>query len=142
MTKTEQAAARFAEGYACSQAVFSVFAEELGLDRDTALRLAAGFGGGMGGMGGTCGAVTGAYLALGLRHGSAAPDREAKAALYARIRRFAEQFQARHGSVECRDLLGCDISTPEGFQQARESGVFKEKCPLLVHDACQLLDLS
>jgi C_GCAxxG_C_C family probable redox protein len=142
MHQADEAVARFAQGFSCSQAVFSVFAEESGLDRDTALRIASGFGGGMGGMGHTCGAVTGAYMAIGLKHGPVSADREAKAAVYARVRSFAEQFCARHGSVACRDLLGCDIGTPEGLARARESGVFREVCPRLVRTACELLELD
>ena len=48
----------------CAQSVLTAFSDELGLDRNTALRLARGFGGGMGRTGKTCGAVTGAYMVI------------------------------------------------------------------------------
>ena len=117
--RIETAVSRFAEGFNCSQAVFSAYAE--GLETETALKIASGFGGGMGRMAETCGAVTGAMMVLGLRFGAASPDREAKELIYARIREFADRFKARNGSLDCRDLLGCDISTPEGLRDRQES---------------------
>lgn len=140
MNRIEVAVSRFAEGYSCSQAVLSAYADRLGIDDETALKISAGFGGGMGRMADTCGAVTGAFMALGLRHAQAAPGREAKEAIYARINAFANQFKARHGSLICRDLLGCDISTPEGAQRAREAGLFSKSCPKFVQDACEILE--
>lgn len=50
----------------CAQAILSTYCEAFGLERNLALRLAQGFGGGMAHMGKTCGAVTGAYMVLGL----------------------------------------------------------------------------
>ncbi len=50
----------------CAQTVLSTYCENFGLERILALRLAQGFGGGMGHAGKTCGAVTGAYMVLGL----------------------------------------------------------------------------
>lgn len=135
----DSAAARFAEGFNCSQAVLSAFAERLGLDQATALKLAAGFGGGMGCLGHTCGAVSGALMVLGLKHGTTAPGPAAKEAVYARVREFAQRFQALHGSLACRDLIGYDISVAEEFQRAKESGVFKTKCPDFVRTASVIL---
>ncbi len=66
MSRIENAVSRFAEGYNCSQAVLSAYAEQLGVDGETALKIAAGFGGGLGRMAETCGAVTGAFMVLGL----------------------------------------------------------------------------
>ena len=134
------AVARFAEGFNCAQAVFSVYAEQLGLDHDTALRVAAGFGGGMGRMASTCGAVTGAFMALGLRYGGTTPDRQAKEAIYARIQEFADRFKARNGTLICRELLGCDISSPDGLEKAKAAGLLTTVCPKLVQDACEILE--
>jgi len=140
MKCTERAAAYFGEGFNCSQAVCTAFAEELGIDRDTALKFAAGFGGGMGRMGGTCGVVTGAYMALGLKYGPTQANPEAKAAMYASIRKFAEQFAAGHQGLECRELLGYDISIAEEHETARNKGLFKTICPQLVRDASEILE--
>ena len=78
----------------------------------------------MGRMAGTCGAVTGAFMALGLRFGGTTPDREAKERVYEKVREFADRFKARNGSLLCRDLLTCDVSTAEGYEAAKERGLF------------------
>lgn len=141
MDRIEAAVTAFREGYACSQAVLAAYAETFGLDRPTALRLAAGLGGGMGRLAETCGAVTGAILVLGLRYGNAsAADRAARELTYARVREFVARFRARHGSVTCRDLLGCDISTPEGWQQAKDQALTTSLCPRFVQEAAAILE--
>jgi C_GCAxxG_C_C family probable redox protein len=141
MNLAESAVSCFRDGYSCSQAVFSTYAEALGMDRDTALKVSAGFGGGMGRMAETCGAVTGAMMVIGLKHGSAdVNDAEARAKTYDLVRQFAEEFQAKHGSLDCRDLLGCDISTAEGRQQAHERNTRETVCPQLVRDAAEVLE--
>jgi C_GCAxxG_C_C family probable redox protein len=137
---TDLAVSRFAGGFNCSQAVFSVFADDFGLDEEMALKIAAGFGGGMGRMGGTCGAVTGAIMALGLTFGAASPDRETKELAYSQVRTFADRFKAINGSLACRDLLGCDISTPDGHRIAKEKSLFTTVCPKLVQDAVAILE--
>ncbi|SRR5271166_5769164 len=140
MKGIDTAVSRFADGFNCSQAVLSAFAGDFGLDDATALKIASGFGGGMGRMANTCGAVTGAFMVLGLRYGQTSSDREAKEAIYARIREFARRFQARNGSVVCRDLLGCDIGTPEGLQRAKDEKLLTTICPKFVRDACEILE--
>ncbi len=140
MNRIESALSRFAQGFNCSQAVLSAYAVQFELDEETAAKIASGFGGGMGRMADTCGAVTGAFMVLGLKYGQNSPDREAKEAIYAQVKDFAGRFQARNGSLVCRDLLDCDISTAEGLQQAREAEMFSRTCPKFVRDACEILE--
>ena len=69
MTKPDDAEQCFRSGFTCSAAVFSAFSEELGLDTDTARKIACGFGGGISHTGNICGAVSGAIMAIGLKYG-------------------------------------------------------------------------
>jgi len=139
-TKPEQAVATFKERFNCSQSVLSVYAEESGLDRETALKLPCGFGAGMARMGETCGAVTGAFMAIGLKFGAAVPgDSPAKLRTFELIGEFARQFEARHGSLVCKELLGFDMSTPEGEEAANKRGSF-DICPQLVQNAVEILE--
>ena len=138
MSSVEDAVARFDDGYSCAQAVFSAYAEKLGMDRQAALKVSAGFGGGMGRMAGTCGAITGAFMALGLKYGG--PDSESKDKTYELVRELADRFRARHGSLECRELLGCDLSTPEGRERAKEQGLHSTVCTQIVRDAAEILE--
>ncbi len=141
MNKTELAVSRFQSGFSCSQAVFSSYAEAMGLEKHTALKIAGTFGGGMGRTGQTCGAVTGALMALGLKYGATdAADKETKEQAYARVQEFARRFAIRNGNdLSCKGLLGCDISTPDGQKMAGELGLFQSICPKLVNDAAEIV---
>jgi C_GCAxxG_C_C family probable redox protein len=140
MGQAECAVACFKEGFSCSQAVLATFAPQLGLERETALKIAGAFGGGMGRLGEVCGALTGALMALGLRYGCVnARNTDGKEEVYRLARELANEFRARHGAILCRELLGCDISTPEGRNLAREKGLFANLCPQLVRDAAEIV---
>jgi C_GCAxxG_C_C family probable redox protein len=138
--QTEQAVGYFKGGYACSQAIAATFAPSLGLDREAAMKIASGFGAGMGRMAETCGAVTGAYIVLGLRFGTATTGPETRESVYSRVRQFAERFKACNGSLVCRELLGCDLSTPDGAAEARDKGLFVTLCPKYVETAAKILE--
>jgi C_GCAxxG_C_C family probable redox protein len=127
----------FTKGFNCSQAVFSAYASQLGIDEETALKLASPFGGGVARQGEVCGAVTGALLALGLKRGNA--SLENKEETYRIADEFVKRFQEGHGTILCRDLIGYDISTPAGLQNARGQKVFTAACPGFVKDAAELL---
>jgi len=138
MSVADRAVERFGNGHSCSQAVFTALAEPMGLDYETALKVASGFGGGMGRMGATCGVVTGAFMALGLKSGGVGS--EAKDETYRLVNRFVELFRERHSSLECRDLIGCDLSTEEGRQEAREKDTHSTVCTGLVRDAVEIVE--
>jgi C_GCAxxG_C_C family probable redox protein len=142
MNSVDQAVECFGQGYACSQAILATYGEPLGLPREQAIKLAEGFAGGMAGLGETCGAVTGALMVLGLKHGRRHPDdAEAKMATNRLVREFLRRFEARRGSVKCRDLLGCSIDTPEKLQAARDRKLFATVCPGFVRDAAEILEV-
>lgn len=106
MTKAKTAKSLFAQGYNCSQSVLLAFCEELGLDGKTAAKMALSFGGGMGGMRETCGALTGAFMALGLARGTGeSPAPAEKATHYHAVSQLAEMFRTKNGSTLCRELL-------------------------------------
>lgn len=141
MSKLERVLGLFSQQFNCAQAVFGAYGPAEGLDERQCLMLAGPLGGGLGRLGETCGAVNGALLVLGARYGGpAATDPQAKVELYARVRQFVAAFKARNPSILCRELLGCDISTPEGLQQAQERKLFEKSCPKYVRDAAEILD--
>ncbi len=134
------AAGLFAKGVSCAPAVLAAVAPRLGLDGDQAARLACCFGGGMIGSGQTCGAVTGAMMALGLAHGAGTtPDPARKQVAYDKTAELWKRFSERHGSISCREILGADLSTPEGRAKAQAAGLFRTKCPEVVRDAAEIL---
>jgi C_GCAxxG_C_C family probable redox protein len=115
---------------------------ELKLNSDTALRLACGFGAGMGRKEEVCGAVSGGILVLGLRHGRGEhDDRSATETTYAKTRDLMDRFQAKHGSVLCRKLLnGCDLTTAEGQKSFKEKDLFNQVCIPCVACVMAILD--
>jgi C_GCAxxG_C_C family probable redox protein len=137
---SHKAAECFAEGFSCSQAVFSVFALEEGMGREMALRASGAFGAGMAGRGETCGAVTGAFMAIGLKYAKVrADDNTARDYTYSLCGDFTRQFEAEFGSICCRDILEYDLMKPEEYQAAKEAGLFKQKCTQIVSRAAQIV---
>lgn len=140
MDRIENAVDTFKNGYNCAQAVLSVYGSELGIDRGKAIKLASPFGGGIAKLGEVCGAVSGALMVIGLQYGSVNIENpELKEKPYQVTREFVEKFKKKNGSLLCRNLIGIDISTPEGIEKAREESVFQEICPRFVQDAVEIL---
>lgn len=141
MSNVEDAVAYFAEGFSCAQAVCAAYAPLFGMEREMALRAAGACGGGMGRTGQTCGAVTGAVIVIGLKHGKTqAADNATREKCYALAADFLRRFEARHGALTCPALLGCHIGTPGGYAMAHEKQLFTTVCADLVRDAAEILE--
>ena len=141
MNHSEKATESFKAGFNCSQAVFSAFSEDLNLDKDFALKVSCGFGGGIARMGETCGAVTGALMAIGAKYGkTVAADDEKRLKTYAKVDEFVEEFKSRNNTIVCKELLGCVLSTPEGAKMANEKNFHTILCPKFVADAAEILE--
>ncbi|MCG6188729.1 C-GCAxxG-C-C family protein [Maribellus maritimus] len=139
MTKKADLVSGLYPKFNCAQATFVLFAPELELDEKVALKIASGFGGGMA-CAETCGAVTGSYMVIGMKHGYTSSDPTDKAITKSKIIRFNELFRKKHGSLTCKVLTGFDISTPEGANAALEAEVFQKKCPEFIKTACTILE--
>lgn len=135
MKREEKAETLFRGGMNCAQAVFCAFADELGMDETTAAKTSCGLGGGVGRLREVCGAVTGAALVLGMRHG---PD---KTAVYPHVQKLAERFRTACGSIVCRDLLAGTGATSGGSPEARTADYYRRRpCVELVKLAAALLE--
>jgi C_GCAxxG_C_C family probable redox protein len=141
LSKAEEADNQFEKGYSCAPSVLSTYSEQFGLEEELALKIACGFGGGIGRTGRTCGAVTGAVMVIGLKHGQAdVTDEESRQETHELVKEFIDKFTALHGSVECRELIGYDLSNPAEFELARASSDVQRKCHGFVHDAACILE--
>lgn len=142
MTHEEQARANFRAGYNCSQAVLLAFRDVTGLDDETAAKIAASFGGGMGRLREVCGAVSGMFMVIGLLEGYSQPkDGEAKAAHYRRVQELAAAFSDKNGSIVCRELLGLKVQKQQPQPEERTAAYYaKRPCELLVGDAAKILE--
>ncbi len=140
-TKSEVAVEKFLSGYNCAQSVLYAFGPDLGLDAETALKVATGLGGGMGGRGEVCGAVTGGILALGLKYGRGEQAEKSVAQqAYQKTGELMAAFERAHGSCTCRTLLGgCDLRTPEGMQRFKEQDLHRTVCVGCVRTVGEIL---
>ena len=140
MNNGERAADIFKSGLACSQAVLVTFAEELGLDENSAMKIASGFAAGMR-LGEVCGAVTGALMVIGLSSESSDLDTAAKREkIYKMTNEFHAKFKEKNSSVICRDILKCDPGTKEGMEKAQEDNLFVTICPQMVKSAVEIIE--
>ena len=142
MTRGQQAAAYFEQGYNCAQAVTLAFADRVSPDTDTLLKMASAFGGGMGRLREVCGAVSGMFLILGLLEGYTDPAAQAeKKQLYQSVQALARSFAAENGSIICHQLLhrpaGAEDPTP---QRRTEQYYAARPCRELVAYAAELLE--
>ena len=132
----------FYSGYNCAQAVFCAYAEDMGLDLETAARLASSFGGGLGRLRELCGALSGAEMALGyLRGYSDVTDPALKSGHYRQVRALANAFRDKNGTYICRELLKDVKTTPGGEPEARTPEFYASRpCLRLVGEAAGLLE--
>jgi C_GCAxxG_C_C family probable redox protein len=138
MTKSEKAVQCFNNGFNCSQAVFSVYSEQFDVNTELGLKTASGFGAGMGRQCETCGAVSGAFMIIGLKYGHiSSVDKDGKEKTYSMIREFARRFKERNQSTCCEDLLGTHMVTGDKEKAARQ---VKLTCPKFVQDSAEILD--
>jgi C_GCAxxG_C_C family probable redox protein len=142
MTKSELAVSKFIEGYNCAQSVFFSFCDDLEMDKDKALKMACGFGAGMGRKEEICGAVSGGILVIGATYGRGEnDDRKATEVTYAKIRELMDQFAKRHGTYMCRKLLnGCELTTEEGQKSYLGNDLFHKVCIPCVQSVVEILD--
>ena len=142
-SRSEMAIAKFMEGYNCAQSVFYAFSDDLGIDRNTTLKVASGFGAGMARKEEVCGAVSGGIMAIGARYGRGEQDdRTATELTYTRTRQLMDQFVQKHGTFICRKLLGgIELTTEEGQQLYKNNDLKNKVCVPCVLSVVEILEL-
>lgn len=137
----ERARSLFLEGYNCSQSVVGAFCEELGLEKEQALRMASSFGGGMGRLREVCGCVSGMLMILGYLYGYDDPKvYDGKKELYGRVQELAANFREANGSIICRELLGMEGRDSSYVPSKRTDAYYKKRpCPQLAAYTAEML---
>lgn len=140
MKKSEIAVNLFTEGYNCAQAVFGAFAEEIGFDKATALKIAAPFGGGFGRQREVCGAISGMLMAFGYIYGYETPETgDIKMQHYEQTRELCNKFKDINGSIICREIL--KTSEVGGAPSPRTQEYYNERpCDRCVRVASEILE--
>ena len=128
-------------GFNCSQLVTKYFSEKLNYDENLAAGMALAFGGGMGRTQKTCGAVTGAYMVIGVYNDRInISQNEKKLAAYEMLQNFNEKFTEMNGTTNCYELLGVDLKTEEGQKEFNEKQLSENICQKCVRDSIQILN--
>ena len=140
--RTEIAVSKFSEGYNCAQSVFYSFCDTLQFDKNTALKIACGFGAGMGRKEEVCGAVSGGIMVIGAKYGRGErDDRTATELTYRKTRELMDRFEKKHGTFICRKLLnGCELTTEEGQKHFKEHNLSDTICQPCVQSVVEILD--
>ena len=137
----EKAVQSFKSGLNCAQAVLTAYSDNLGFDHKLALSIACGFGGGMGRLQETCGAVTGAFMVLGIYNCKKYSDnKDRKNETYAQIQKFNNDFKIIYGAIDCKSLLKCDLKTEEGQRYLKENNLSETVCEKCILDSVRFLD--
>jgi C_GCAxxG_C_C family probable redox protein len=139
--KVEKAIRSFESVYNCAQSVVVAFQEELGFDEKQALTMSVGFGGGMGRLQEKCGAVTGAFMVLGMYSSKMHEDNlNRKNTSYAMIQQFDERFKSIHQTTQCSELLKCDLRSELGHNYAVDNNLFEKICQKCIADAIGIVE--
>ena len=136
--RVDEAMMHFTGGLLCSQSILLAYGQQFGIDQNTAMRIARPFGGGMSRTCEVCGAVSGAIMVLGLQEQEVG-ERTAKENVYSLTQEFCKRFKERNGSVNCAQLLGCNLGTTEGQEYFRGNGLI-QNCKKYVRDSAVILE--
>ena len=139
MTRSEQAAKYFVEGYNCAQAVAMAFSDLIGMDEKRTAKMISSFGGGMGRLREVCGAVSGMLLVTGTLYGYDVDEGNVKMEHYALVQELAGKFREKNGSIVCREILKNPPSDP--VPSPRTEAYYAERpCVRMVYTAASIME--
>lgn len=137
---SEQASQRslelFQSGFFCAESVLLAIAENQGIQSDLIPKIATGFCSGISRTGGMCGAVSGAIMGINLVAGRSSPSESIEPS-YTLTQKLISHFERQYGTVNCRQLIGCDLATEAGQQYFMENHLL-ERCFQYAQDATRM----
>lgn len=126
----------FRSGFFCAESVLLAIAESQGIQSDLIPKIATGFCSGISRTGGMCGAVSAAIMGISLVTGRNSPDGSIETS-YALVQKLIGRFEGQYGSVNCRQLIGCDLASEAGQRYFMENNLM-ERCLQCAADATRL----
>ena len=126
----------FKSGYFCAESVLLAISENQGIHSDLIPRIASGFCSGISRTGGMCGAVSGAMMGINLVAGRNSPTDSLETS-YSLTQKLIDQFVGQFGSINCRQLIGCDLATEAGLRYFMENNLM-ERCLQCAADATSI----
>jgi len=140
-SKGEIAIEAFRSGLNCAQSVVAGFADEMNFDRNFALAMSCGFGGGMGRLQETCGAATGSFMVMGIHYSRKYTDnKERKEYTYSAIQQLSKEFISLHGTMNCMELINIDLKAEDGHRLLKESNLTENVCEKCILNAIRITD--
>ncbi|MFA5403761.1 MAG: C-GCAxxG-C-C family protein [Ignavibacteria bacterium] len=140
MNNTEKALNFFKGSYSCSQSVFAAYSEKFGIKEKDALKIALGFGGGVGRTQDICGAVTGAIMVMGCRYSDENDIEGSKEIVYSKTKELITKFKKIHNNIDCLDLTGVDFSKEGGRELFKNLNIHENKCKGYIVNVCKILE--
>ncbi|MBI5404089.1 MAG: C_GCAxxG_C_C family protein [Ignavibacteriae bacterium] len=140
MEKENKALESFEGIFNCSQSVVGAYSEKFGISKGDAVRIAAGFGGGIGRTQGICGAITGGVMVIGLRFFDETDSVKSKETVYNKTKELVEKFEKRNEYSDCYKLTGVDFSKEGWTDEFKEQKTKENKCNGYIKDVCKILD--
>lgn len=138
-SRVSKAVSYFESGLSCSQSILLTYGPLFGISQDDAISISRGFGGGMARLSETCGAVTGAFMVIGIKS-PPGMEQQVKEETYSLVQKFAEKFKADNGSLNCGQLLGCDLNTAEGREHFSKQGKMESHCTKYVRNSAEIIE--
>ncbi|CQR74312.1 Putative redox-active protein (C_GCAxxG_C_C) [Sporomusa ovata DSM 2662] len=113
LTARDLTGQHFKEGFNCAESVVRAFRDFYKLDiSDEALKMASGFGGGLGHAGCMCGALSGATMVLGMLQGRSNKE-QSRGPIYGSAQEFHDIFSGQFGATCCRVLNPHEFGSKE-----------------------------
>ena len=137
---SNKAAELFWQDYNCAQSVVLAYSDALQIDKETAINLSCGLGGGMGRLQETCGAVSAAYMIFGLANADSVDNPEKVAKTYEMVQTFHQRFKEQKGTTICKTLINCDLNTEEGQNYFKSNNLKKDICEGCIRDSVKLIN--
>ena len=132
----------FRNGFNCAQSVLASYKDEVNIKEDDLLKISCGFGAGMARIQDTCGAVSGAYMVIGLKYGKYnKDDNEAREKTYRLVREFDSEFKKINKTTNCKELLGCNLLTEEGKKYFNDNNLIEKICIKCVECSLKILNI-
>jgi C_GCAxxG_C_C family probable redox protein len=126
----------FRSGFFCAESVLLAIAESQGIQSDLIPRIATGFCSGISRTGGICGTVSGAIMGINLVAGRNSPAESIEVS-YTLTQELISRFEQKYGSLNCRQLIGCDLTTEAGQRYFMENHLM-ERCLQYAEDATSM----
>ena len=139
--RTQKALESFRAEQNCAQSVLTSYSDKLNFDKALALSITSGFGAGMGRLQKTCGAVTGAFMVIGIYNDMHISDsNESKETTNTMIQKFNEKFNAIHQTTDCAKLLNCDLKTEKGQEHFHDNNLIEKVCEKCISNSILMIN--